>query len=74
MLEELSVETREHLFSTIEANVRFLRERDVIDYSLMLVFRERDKCSEGGVGNHMVILNDKYEMGMHIIDFLQVYN
>ena len=43
MVEELPVDSRQHLFGTIETNVLFLRERNLIDYSLILAFRERSK-------------------------------
>lgn len=39
LLEGLSEETRSKLLSVIEANLNFLKQKDVIDYSLLLVFK-----------------------------------
>jgi hypothetical protein len=70
-VEELPLEMREHLFKIIEINVMFLKDMNIIDYSLLLIFREWEGVGEKG---EMIRLNQKYEMGLQIIDFLQVYN
>lgn len=42
ILEGLPINIREQLFKTMEMNVLFLKEMSIIDYSLILIFRERN--------------------------------
>lgn len=49
-----------------------MKSISVIDYSLLLIFKAKPNNEEASPS--LIQLNEKYEMGVNIIDFFQVFN
>ena len=62
------------MLSTVEKNTLFFRKNRIIDYSLLLIFRQGKGKGEGwGKGLRWHELGQGWEVAFYIIDFLQVF-